>query len=237
MPNNGSSIIHQEERHGWISHLKNDSFRVRCDVTVWTAVRTSGISGGSSPCRHQTCTSTCAARLLESQVGTDVTFQVGEESFAAHRAVLAARSPVFMAQLFGQMKETATSHVRIDDMEPRPRVFRAMLHFVYTDSLPNMDGDAPAVGQHLLVAADKYGMERLKLICEDRLCDYVNIGTVATTLLEVAEQYGFRGLKEACFKFLMSPGNLKAIKDSDEFQGLTTRCPSLLSELLNHVAP
>ena len=40
-----------------------------------------------------------------------------------------------------------------------------MLHFVYTDSLPEMDSsDEPAVAQHLIVAADKYGMERLKLI-------------------------------------------------------------------------
>jgi speckle-type POZ protein len=141
-----------------------------------------------------------------------------------------------MAQLFGHMKETTTSHVRIDDMEPR--VFRAMLHFVYTDSLPEMDsgGDAPALAQHLLVAADRYGMERLKLICEYRLCDYINTGTAATTL-ELAEQYGFRGLKVACFKFLKTPGNLKAIMDSDEFQRLTTRCPSLLSELLANVAP
>jgi speckle-type POZ protein len=44
-------------------------------------------------------------------------------------------------------------------------------------------------------------------------------------------------LKEACFKFLKSPGNLKAIMHSDEFQRLTTRCPSLLSELLAKVAP
>ena len=162
-------------------------------------------------------------RLLESHVGTDVTFQVGEETFAAHWPVLAARSPVFMAQLFGQMKETTTSHVRIDDVDPR--VSRAMLHFVYTDSLPEMDSsDEPAVAQHLIVAADKYGM------------DSINTGTAATTL-DLAEQYGFRGRKEACFKFLKTPGNLKAIMDSDEFQRLTTRCPSLLSELLANVAP
>ena len=136
--------------------------------------------------------------LLESQVGTDIMFLVSKETFAAHWPVLAARSPVFIAQLFGQMKETTTSHVRIDDVDPR--VSRAMLHFVYTDSLPEMDSsDEPAVAQHLIVAADKYGMERLKLICEDRLCDNINTGTAATTL-DLAEQYGFRGRKEACFR-------------------------------------
>jgi speckle-type POZ protein len=39
----------------------------------------------------------------------DVTFHVGAggETFTAHRCVLAARSPVFMAQLFGPWKENA----------------------------------------------------------------------------------------------------------------------------------
>jgi speckle-type POZ protein len=86
------------------------------------------------------------------------------ETFAADRLLLATPSPVFMAQLFSQMKAKTASHIGIDDIEPR--VFRAKLHFVYTDSLLDMDsgGDALAVAQHLVVAADKYGTERLKLI-------------------------------------------------------------------------
>ena len=76
-------------------YLKDDCFRVRCDVNVSTAVRTGSIPQvvtvpPSGMHQHM-------GRLLESQVGTDVTFQVGEETFAAHRPVLATRSPVFMA--------------------------------------------------------------------------------------------------------------------------------------------
>lgn len=44
-------------------------------------------------------------QLLESKKGTDVNFEVDGEIFAAHKLVLAARSPVFRAQLFGPMKE------------------------------------------------------------------------------------------------------------------------------------
>jgi speckle-type POZ protein len=174
-------------------------------------------------------------RLLSSGVEADVTFQVGHETFAAHRIVLGARSSVFMAELFGQMKEKGTCHIRIDNMEPR--VFKAMLHFIYTDSLPEMDkGDTYVMAQHLLVAADRYGLERLKLICEHKLCDCINTSMVTTTLV-LAEQHGCHGLKEACFKFLKSPGHLKKIIDSDEFQHLTSSCPSLLNELLANVAP
>ena len=64
------------------------------------------------------------------------------------------------------MKE---SGVQIDGM--RAEVFRHLLHFVYTDSLPEEEeGDGVAMAQHLMEAADRYGMERLKLVCEDRLC-------------------------------------------------------------------
>ena len=96
--------------------------------------------------------------------------------------------------------------------------------------------DAAVMAQHVLVAADRYALERLKLICEDKLCGFISTGTAATTLA-LAEQHGCRGLKEACFRFLRLPGNLKTIMGSDEFQYLTSSCPSLLNELLANVAP
>ncbi|WVZ50350.1 hypothetical protein U9M48_001609 [Paspalum notatum var. saurae] len=63
-------------------------------------------------------------------------------------------------------------------------VFKALLHFVYTDSLPEIDEgvEAMVMSQHLLVAADRYGLERLKLICEDSLCNYIDTGSVGTIL-------------------------------------------------------
>jgi speckle-type POZ protein len=71
--------------------------------------------------------------LLENNVGADVTFKVGGEMFDAHRCVLAARSTVFMAQLFGPMKEGTTSSViQIKDMDAK--VFRTVLIFIYTGS-------------------------------------------------------------------------------------------------------
>ena len=52
--------------------------------------------------------------------------------------MVAARSPVFMAELFGPMQEGTTSGaIHIQDMEPG--VFKALLGFVYTDSMPKME--------------------------------------------------------------------------------------------------
>jgi speckle-type POZ protein len=228
----GISRFHHEEGPGGINYLKDDCFRVRCDLTVSKEIRTEVTSQfvtvpPSDMNQH-------IGRLLSSVVEADVTFQVSEETFAAHRLVLGARSSVSMAELFGPIKERNSSLVQIDDIEPR--VFRAMLHFIYTDALPEMDkGDIVAMAQHLLVAADRYDLQRLKLMCEHKLCECINTSTATTTLV-LAEQHGCKGLKEACFKFLKSPCNLKKIMDSDEFQHLTSSCPSLLDELLANVA-
>lgn len=55
--------------------------------------------------------------LLESGKGTDVNFEVDGETFAAHKLVLAARSPVFRAQLFGPMKDQNTQCIKVEDIE------------------------------------------------------------------------------------------------------------------------
>ena len=98
-----------------------------------------------------------------------------------HRCVLAFRSPVFRAELFGPMKEKAENLIRIDDMEPA--ILEALLHFIYTDRLPDScsDGRNPAI-THLLVAVDRYGVERLRLLCESKLSEAIDVETVATTL-------------------------------------------------------
>jgi speckle-type POZ protein len=97
--------------------------------------------------------------LLEAKDGADVTFQVGGETFMAHRCVLAARSPVFKAEVFGKMKEgTDGVVIRVDDMDAQ--VFKTLLDFVYTDMLPDglrKDKEGAAMAEHLLVAADLAG--------------------------------------------------------------------------------
>ncbi|KAL6907755.1 hypothetical protein ACP4OV_001925 [Aristida adscensionis] len=220
-------------------HLRDDSFRIRCRVTVVKlrpAARTlpARLAAAPSPDlpRH-------LGELLAAGVGADVMFVVGGEVFPAHRSVLAARSPVLRAELFGcAMRERRSTHVYVDDMEPR--VFEAVLRFVYTDALPEMEETrerrAMAMAQHLLVAADRYGLERLKLICEDMLRSFVDTSTVESSLV-LAEQHGCHGLKEGCFRFLRAPGNMKAVLASNGLKHLKRSCPSLFEELLMKVLP
>jgi speckle-type POZ protein len=220
---------------------KDDCIFVQCALTVLEAKDTvaapaaaasDAVASVPSDDLHQQL-----GELLQSQKGADITFIVAGEPVAAHRSVLAARSPVFMAQLFGDMKEKASMCVEIEDMEVE--VFRTLLHFVYTDTVPELGQkgeQATLMAQHLLEAADRYGLERLKRICVEKVSTDISVDTVATTLA-LAEQHGCSELKSKCMKFIVaSAENLHAVAATGGYKHLEASCPSVLTELLNLMA-
>jgi speckle-type POZ protein len=93
-----------------------------------------------------------------------------------------------------------------------------MVNFIYADELPNIHELAGSVSmwtstvvvQHLLAAADRYVLDRLRILCEARLCDELTAETVATTLA-LAEQHHCTELKSACLKFVAVRENLGGI--------------------------
>ncbi|CAN6293482.1 unnamed protein product [Urochloa humidicola] len=233
----GSRDFIKREELETSKHLRDDSFTVRCDIVVVNEFRTEGTASAACTPGFVTVPSSNLHQhlgdLLVTEKGADVVFEVGGVTFAAHRCVLATRSPVFSAELFGTMKESGTAGVIcIDEMEAQ--VFKALLYFVYTDLFPEQrkgEEEEDVMSQHLLVAADRYNLERLKLMCEDRLCKYINAGTVAT-ILTLAEQHHCPGLKKACFDFLSSGANLMAVAAGDGFKHLSRSCPSIMEELI-----
>ncbi|KAL6603148.1 hypothetical protein ACP70R_043509 [Stipagrostis hirtigluma subsp. patula] len=171
--------------------------------------------------------------LLQNQTGADITFAVSGESFAAHKSILAARSPVFRAEFFGNMNERSSQRVQIQDMEAT--VFKTMLHFIYTDTAPELEGPpdvATTMAQHLLAAADRYGLDRLKLICEGKLLDGIDVDTAASTLA-LAEQHNCPHLRAKCVEFITETSErLQAVLATEGYQHLVASCPSVLTELL-----
>ncbi|XP_021688901.1 BTB/POZ and MATH domain-containing protein 2 isoform X2 [Hevea brasiliensis] len=150
------------------------------------------------------------------------------------------RSPVFRAQLFGPLKDQNTECIKVEDIEAP--VFKALLYFIYRNTLPDMEElfglnskwASTLMAQHLLAAADRYALERLRLLCEAKLCEDVAINTVATTLA-LAEQHQCLQLKAICLKFIALPENLKAVMQTDGFEYLKESCPSVITELLQYV--
>lgn len=163
------------------------------------------------------------AKLLETEEGVDVTFSVGGVKFNAHKMVLATRSPVFRAEVYGPMREAGTKATVIEDVQPD--VFRAFLHFIYSDSLPPLDDlrvdDYGEMIRHLLVAADRYAMERLKVMWQSILCESLDVQTVATTLA-LAHQHHCDKLKDACIEFMTNM--MDAVVATQGYKNLKRTC-------------
>ncbi|KAM0868378.1 hypothetical protein ACQ4PT_041366 [Festuca glaucescens] len=166
---------------------------------------------------------------LKNGRAADLTLLVGGREFKAHSLILAVRSPVFYAQLFGPMRDKNTQHIEVDDIEPT--IFEMLLHFVYTDSLPpcSKEDHDVATMQHLLVAADRYGLDRLKVMCEDKLCNSIGVKTITSTLA-LANQHYCERLKDACVDFMSKPGVTGAVLLSEGFQSLIAGCTPLVLE-------
>ncbi|CAL9773209.1 unnamed protein product [Musa acuminata subsp. burmannicoides] len=183
----------------------------------------------------------CLKELLKSGIGSDIVFHVGDETFKAHKRILAARSPVFNAQFYGLVGNPNVDRVDVEDVEPP--VFKAMLIFIYSDELPDVHELTGSISmctstimiQHLLAAADRYGLDRLRLLCEAKLCEGITADTVATTLA-LAEQHQCVQLKNVCLKFIAVRENLGAVMQTEGYNYLEGTCPSVLAELLETVA-
>lgn len=66
--------------------------------------------------------------LLESEIGCNITFQVGDETFKAHKLILAARSPVFRAQFYGLVGDRNLDKITVKDFDPS--IFKVMFYIV-----------------------------------------------------------------------------------------------------------
>ncbi|KAF3338261.1 BTB/POZ and MATH domain-containing protein 2 [Carex littledalei] len=217
--------------------VKDDSFTVECSLKILEPSIEEGKNNNSISVppsnMHQHL-----HNLLQSGEGADISFKVKGETFPAHRIILASRSSVFRAELFGSMSESTASCIEIQDIEPQ--IFKALLQFIYTDMFPPSDDhtgkgvDEDIMAQHLIVAADRYALDRLRLICEETLAKKINADNVVTTLV-LAAQHNCQQLKELCLDYISSSKILHSLIETDVFASFMVSCPSIYKELLKKV--
>jgi speckle-type POZ protein len=173
-------------------------------------------------------------RLLDHTDGSDdVAFSAGGETFRAHRAILAARSPVFKAQLFGSMADARMRCITLHDI--KPATFQILLRFIYTDELPRDEEIQSSSSnielfQNLLAAADMYQLDRLKLMCARKLWECVSGETVAK-VLGCAELHNCPELKRTCLDFFVVEKNFKIAVLTDGYFQLMQSFPSIIDEI------
>ncbi|KAI3941405.1 hypothetical protein MKW92_022215 [Papaver armeniacum] len=192
------------------SYLRDDCLSIHCTVRV-RKTRVEDVEHYVIPVPPSDMSQKLKS-LLEYEIGSDITIQVGNEFFKAHKSILAARSPVFRAMFFGLAGNPDMEIVAIEDVDPF--VFKAMLLFLYSDEFPEArdvtDSDpvctSTTITPYLLAAADRFDLARLKVMCEARLCKEISKNNVATTLV-LADQYQCLQLKTACLNFAAKPEN------------------------------
>ncbi|KAL6843197.1 hypothetical protein ACP4OV_026910 [Aristida adscensionis] len=219
---------------GYAGYVVDDCLTIECTVTVIEhPPQVSKTMGGFSIEVPPSELAENLGTLLTEEETADITFVVEGATFHAHKIVLAMRSPVFKAELYGQMKERTEQVVAIEDMQPL--VFKALLNFIYTDLVPEWDDlnddEYGEMVRHLLVAADRYAIDRLKLMCASLLVDHLDVDNVATTLA-LADQHDCQSLKDVCIEFMASSDELDAVVETQGYEHLKRTCPSVLVDVL-----
>ena len=168
------------------------------------------------------------ARLLESDEGADATLLCGAEHFKAHSLVLCARSPVFKAQLKGELASRLDAVPVPDEIDAH--TLRRTLSFIYTDECEPTSAEE---AQHLLNAADHYGLVRLRAICESHLINVLSIENVGYSLT-LAEQHSAPTLKDAALRFLAK--HAVAVVKTEGWAHLLSAMPALAGEAMHTLA-
>ncbi|CAL5386966.1 unnamed protein product [Camellia sinensis] len=149
----------------------------------------------------------CLSRMLNEAIHADVTINTAEGTLRAHKAILAASSPVFQSMFLHNLKEKKSSTIDIDDMTQESCM--ALLSYLY-GTIKQEDFWKHRLA--LLGAANKYDVENLKDSCEESLLEDINSGNVLERLQE-AWLYQLDKLKKGCLMYLFDFGKIYDVRD------------------------
>ncbi|GLD49007.1 speckle-type POZ protein-like isoform X2, partial [Lates japonicus] len=119
------------------------------------------------------------------------------------------------------------NRVEINDVEPD--VFKEMMCFIYTGKAPNLD----KMADDLLAAADKYALERLKVMCEDALCTSLSVENAAEILI-LADLHSADQLRTQAVDFI----NYHAadVMETSGWKSMVISHPHLVAEAYHSLA-
>uniref|UniRef100_A0A182QDU4 BTB domain-containing protein n=1 Tax=Anopheles farauti TaxID=69004 RepID=A0A182QDU4_9DIPT len=209
--------------------LPEDKLTIFCEVSV--VADSVNISGQSNIIQFKVpeCKlSEDLGTLFDNEKFSDVTLAVGGREFQVHKAILAARSPVFAAMFEHEMEERKQNRVAITDVDHE--VLKEMLRFIYTGKAPNLD----KMADDLLAAADKYALDKLKVMCEEALCVNLSVETAAETLI-LADLHSADQLKAQTIDFI-NTSHATDVVETVGWKNMVATHPHLLNEAYRALA-
>lgn len=108
-------------------------------------------------------------------------------------------------------------------------VLNEMLKFIYTGKATNLE----KMADDLLAAADKYDLERLKMLCEESLCNNLSNETAADILI-LADMHSANQLKFHAIEFINS--HATDVMETTGWKQMITRHPHLVAEAFRALA-
>lgn len=175
--------------------LLNDSLTVLIEITTIVRNSTTHTKGDNNNDMSDSPLQDRLSVFLENEQFCDITLNIKGTKLKAHKLLLCAQSSVFASLL----KYDALKNQRdifIDDLEPE--VAKQMLIFVYTDNEPPRIDE---MTNELIIAAFKYKMHKLRMMCERILIRRININN-AIDILSFANIYGSDRLKEEAIEYI-----------------------------------
>ncbi|KAK1947197.1 Leucine-zipper-like transcriptional regulator 1 [Phytophthora citrophthora] len=160
--------------------------------------------------------------LVNNDIMSDVTFIVEGVPVYGHK-ILCIRCNYFNAMLTGEMLESRAREIQITDVR-RP-IFISLMEYLYTDYLDV----AVDVAMELFVTADRYGVERLKRICESKMLGSLCIENAAS-IFHAADLHNAIVLRDQCVTFMLH--NFDAVTKTDAFEEMGRTNVELVFELL-----
>lgn len=157
--------------------------------------------------------------LLDSSFMTDIQLECGDYIIAAHKAILAARSPVFSKVMEREVDECSNITVEIKDIEPF--VLREFLGYLYSGKI-SVDLSEDMLCK-LYTASENYYVQGLKKLCSCCMFRNLNAENFSKFLI-LAYEHNDSALVVSIAGFIAERPELLIsdnwIKFSDEFPRL-----------------
>uniref|UniRef100_A0A0N5C047 Speckle-type POZ protein-like (inferred by orthology to a human protein) n=1 Tax=Strongyloides papillosus TaxID=174720 RepID=A0A0N5C047_STREA len=204
--------------------LINDKLTILCEAeaTTFRSDNQNNLDTSKNITIPQSTLLSNYADMFDSSLFTDFIIKVGDTEIKVHKAVLAARSPVFHNILSSPLEESQTNAIKIEDF--RVEVVREMLNYIYKEKISNIQNMA----DEMFEIANKYELHRLKAISEQSLCNNLAIENVCERFA-LSEKYSIESLKKCCIELILE--NVRWLTKTKEWKQFVLVHPSLVESL------
>ena len=160
-------------------------------------------------------------QMLADKEFSDLEIECDWKVFHCHQAILAARSPVLRAMIQdGKEKPIKAKQIlKIDVDDVDREVFAELLTFIYTGNLKK-EKIFTEKASELLEAADKYQLDFLKEVWEEKLCSILNEKN-SVDFLVLGDLFKASKLKKMALQLVAS--NKSIIKESNVYKNLFSK--------------